>query len=263
MRFSTLTFTAFVLAAGTAGAAAASDDLTIVSKHTHDGKPAGTSTSYLASDHVRMAREEGNETIVDLKTGVMTTLDGKKKTYYTVTKQDIEQMAVKMKERMNTPEMKKAMEMMGSMASGMAMDVKKTGTTRKIAGYGCQEWAITMGAMSTIKECVSTELQYPAHAFDAYKEFSEGMKNMMGAFGPMAKAGAEFAEKMKNVKGFPVASSTVVDVMGNKSTIETEVIEVRRGPIPASVWEIPAGYTKIENPMLKAFEGHGHGRPHR
>src|ERR1035437_11164132 len=178
MQFSTLTLTALVFAAG---AAAASDDLTIVSKHTQDGKPAGTSTSYLASDHVRMAREGGNETIVDLKTGVMTTLDGKKKTYYTVTKQDMEQLAAKMKERMNDPETKKAMEMMASMSGSMAtsFDVKKTGATRKIAGFGCEEWTIMMGTMSTIKECVSSELQYPAHAFDTYKEFSEGMKNAM------------------------------------------------------------------------------------
>jgi hypothetical protein len=264
MRSSTLTLTALLLAVGAAGAATASDDLTIVSKHTHDGKPAGTSTSYLASDHVRMAREEGNETIVDLKTGVMTTLDGKKKTYFTVTKQDMEQLAAKMQERMNDPETKKAMEMMAKMSAGMAtsFDVKKTGVTRRIAGFGCEEWTITMGTMSTINECVSAELKYPAHAFDAYKEFSESMRSMMGAFGPMAKAGAELAEKMKSMKGFPVATSTRIDVMGNKTTTETEVVEVRRGSIPASAWEIPAGYTKIENPMLKRLEAHGRARPH-
>jgi Domain of unknown function (DUF4412) len=260
MRFTTLTFTAFMLAAG---AVVASDDLTIVSKHTHDGKPAGTSTSYLSSDHVRMAREDGHETIVDLKTGVMTTLDGKKKTYYSVTKQDMEQLRVKMQEKMNTPEMKKAMEAMSSMSGSMAtsFDVKKTGASRKIAGFSCEEWTITMGTLSTIKECVTTELQYPAHAFDTYKELSEGMKNMMSAFGPMAKAGADLAEKLKNMKGYPVDTVTAIDVMGNKTMIESEVIEVRRGSIPASAWEIPAGYTKIENPMLRAFEDHG--RPHR
>lgn len=262
MRISTLTLAALVLAAG---AVRASDDLTIVSKHTANGKPSGTTTSYMASDHVRMASEVGQETIVDLKTGVMTTLDGKKKTYYTVTKQDMEQLAAKMKERMNDPEMKKAMEMMASLSAGMAtsFDVKKTGATRKIAGYGCEEWTITMGAMSTIKECVTSELQYPVHAWDAYKDFAESMKGMMSGFGPMAKSGAELAEKMKNMKGFPVATSTAVNVMGNKTTVETEVIEVRKGSIPASAWEIPAGYTKIENPMLKAFEDHGRGRPHR
>src|SRR5450759_1530684 len=112
MRFSTLTLTALLLAGGAASAVVACADLQTATTHTHAGKPAGTSTSYLASDHVRMAREEGNETIVDLKTGVMTTLDGRKKTYFTVTKQDMEQLAAKMKERMNTPEMKKAMEAM-------------------------------------------------------------------------------------------------------------------------------------------------------
>ena len=88
----------------------------------------------------------------------MTTLDGKKKTYYTVTKQDMEQMAAKMQERMNTPEMKKAMEAMQSMSGGMStsFDVKKTGATLKVAGYGCEEWSITMGTLSTIKECVTS-----------------------------------------------------------------------------------------------------------
>jgi Domain of unknown function (DUF4412) len=253
MRLSTLTLSALVLAASVA---AASDDLTIVSKHTRDGKPAGTSTSYLASDHVRMAHGDGNETIVDLKTGVMTTLDGNKKTYYIVTKQDMEQLAAKMKERMNDPETKKAMEMMASMSTGMAtsFDVKKTGATRKIAGFRCEEWTITMGTMSTMRECVTTELQYPAHAFEAYKEFSENMKNMTSAFGPMAKAGADLAEKLKSMKGYPVATTTAIDIMGNKTTTESEVTEVRKGSIPASAWEIPAGYTKVENPMLKAFE---------
>ena len=260
MRFPALTITALLF---TAGPALASDDLTIVSKHTHDGKPAGTSTSYLASDHVRMAREEGNETIVDLKTGVMTTLDGKKKTYYTVTKEDMEQFATKWKERMNDPETKKAMEMMSSMSDSVAtsVDVKKTGAMRKVAGYGCEEWTITMGTLSTTKECVTGELQYPVRAWDAYKDFAESMKGMMSGFGPGAKSAAELAEKLKAMKGFPVATSMAVDVMGHKTTMETEVIEVRKGSIPSSAWEVPPGYTKVENPMLKAFEGHG--RPRR
>ena len=259
MRFSTLTLTALVLAAG---AVAASDDLTIVQKHTTNGKPAGTSTSYIASDHVRMGGGDGHETIVDLKTHVMTTLDGKKKTYYTTTKQDMEQMKVKMQERMNSPEMKKAMEAMQGMSSGMASstEVTKTGASRKIAGFKCEEWKITMGPLYTIKECVTSDLQYPVQAFDTYKDFAESMKGMASAFGPTAKSAAEYAEKLKSIKGYPVATSAVIEVMGTKTTVDIEVVEVRRGSIPASAWEVPAGYTKIENPMLKAFEDHGKER---
>jgi Domain of unknown function (DUF4412) len=259
MRFATVTLSALLFAAGTAAAA---DDLTIVSKHTLNGKPGGTSTSYLASDHVRMAQDGGHEIIIDLKTGVTTTLDGAKKTYYTTTKQDLEQFAAKMQEKMNDPEMKKGMEMMGKMSEGMAgsIDVKKTGETRTVAGFRCDEWVITMNTFTTMKECVTSDLQYPARAFEAYKDYSESMKRMMSGFGAVAKSGAELAEKMKAMKGYPVATSMKMDVMGQKTSSETEVTEVRKGSIPASAWEIPAGYTKIENPMLKAFEGHGRRR---
>lgn len=261
MRFFTLTLTALVVAAG---AVVASDDMTIVTKHSQNGKETGTTTSYISSDHVRMAQDQGHETIVDLKTGVMTTLDGKKKTYYVVTKQDMERLKVKIQERMNDPEMKKAMEAMASMSAGMAtsFDVKKTGTSRKVAGYGCEEWMITMGTLSTTRECVTSELQYPVHAWDTYKELFESMRSMMSAFSPMAKGGAELAEKVKNMKGFILATTTAMDIMGNKTTIASEVIEVRRTSISPSAWEISAGYTKVENPMLKAFESHGERHPH-
>jgi hypothetical protein len=256
MRFATFTLGALLFAVGMS---AASDDLTIVSTHTLNGKTGGTSTSYLASDHVRMAQDGGHDVIIDQKTGVTTTLDGAKKTYYTTTKQDMEQFAAKMQEKMNDPEMKKGMAMMGKMSEGMAgsIDVKKTGETRTVAGFRCDEWVITMNTFTTMKQCVTSELQYPARAFEAYKDYSESMKKMMSGFGAMAQSGTELAEKMKAMKGYPVATSMKMDVMGQKTTSETEVIEVRRGAIPASAWEIPAGYTKIENPTLKAFEGHG------
>lgn len=143
---------------------------------------------------------------------------------------------------------------------GMSFDVKRTGATRKVAGFSCEEWAITMGTLSRTTECLTGELQYPPHAWDTYKELSGGMKDALGAFGPMAKAGAEMAEKMKEMKGFPIAMTTAIDVMGQKITTGSEVTEVRRGSIPASAWEVPAGYTKVENPMLKALD-RGRGRP--
>ena len=257
------TVLALTLLAAATTAVAASDDLTIVSSHTDNGKAGPPTTSYIASDHVRMASGDGQETLVDLKTGVMTMLDGKKKTYFTVTKQDLEQLKVKMQERMNDPEMKKGMEFMKGMAGAVAgsYEVKKTGTTRTVAGFSCEEWTIGMPGLSTTRECLTSALQYPAHAFDAYKEFSQSMQSVMSAFGPMAKSGAELAEKMKAMKGYPVATSTVLEIMGIKKSIDSEVLEVRRGDIPASAWEVPAGYTRVDNPMLKAFDHGSHGRP--
>ena len=258
MRLTTLVLSALLFAAT---ASSASDDLTVVSKNTRNGAPSDPTTSYIASDHVRMDVGDGHETIMDLKTFTTTMLDTRKKTYYTTTKADLDEYAAKMKEKMNDPEMKKGMEMMQGMAKGMAseIEVKKTGQTRDVAGFHCEEWSIKMNQYTTMKECVTSKLQYPVKAYEAFKEYGQSMsKAMSGSFGGMAKSGNDMAEKMKAIKGYPVASSMAMDIMGNKTTTESEVTEVRHSSIPASTWEVPADYTKVENPMMKAFDPHGH-----
>jgi Domain of unknown function (DUF4412) len=251
------------------GVPALAQDLTIVSKVTSDGKPAETTTSYLSRDHVRMAQGERQESIVDFKTGQMTTLDGRKKTYYVITRQDVEKMAARMKEQMNSPEMKKSQEKMknlsredqkkmdAAMGGMFAFDVQKTGATRRIAGYTCENWKITIGEFSRTEECLTSELQFPVQAWDMYKGFAESMKSMMAAFGPMAKSVENMQEKFKSMKGYPLATTTAINVMGHSTTSVSEVTEVKRGLIPASAWEIPAGYTKVDNPILKGFDRSG------
>jgi hypothetical protein len=255
MRFTAWTLTALLCAAGVASA---SDDMTVVSKNVHNGKPSANTTTYFSADHARMGERGGHETIIDTKAGTMTTLDGKKKTYYTTTKQDMEAFNAKMQERMNSPEAKKGMQAMQGMTTDMAssVEVKKTGETRKVAGFTCEEWTITMNAMSTMKECVSSEVKYPAHAFEAFRAFGASMSGS-SPFGAVAKSGEGLGDKMKSIKGYPVATSMTTEVMGTKTTSESEVIEISRASIPASTWDVPASYTKIENPMLRAFEHHG------
>jgi hypothetical protein len=196
--------------------------------------------------------------IIDLKNGAMTNIDGKKKTYYVMTKEDMEAMQAAMAARMNDPKMKQAMAMMQGMSSSMASstEVKKTGVTRKVAGYACEEWLITMGSMMSMTECVTNDFKYPVQSWAALADFQESMRKSM-SFGPSAKSGADYAEKMKSIKGFPVASTTTVDAGVMKTTTATEVTDVSRTPIPASTWDVPAGFTKVENPMLKSLRQHG------
>jgi hypothetical protein len=249
----------FAILLSATGAYAGSDDLTIVAKHSTNGVPGETTTSYLGSDHVRIASGGGRETIIDLKSGLITTLDGNKKTYYTVTRQDLDDMAAKVQERMGSPEQKKRMEAMQGMSKSVAesIEVKKSGVTRKIAGFKCEEWVITASTVSTTKECVTTDLKYPEHAFDAYKGFTQKLASSMSTLQP-ARVGESMVDKMKAIKGYPIATAMTVDFMGNKRTTESEVTEVKRGSIPASAWEVPAGYAKIDNPMMRAFGGRGH-----
>lgn len=255
MRLTILALAALLCAAG---AASASDDLTVVSKNTHNGKPAEPTTYYIANDHVRLEMGDGHATIMDLKTLTMTSLDTKQKTYYTTTKADMDQYAAKMAEKMNDPKMKQGMAVMSGMAKAMSEQevvVKKTGQTRDVAGFHCEEWSIKTNEFTTMKECVTTKLQYPVHAYDAFKNYGESMRKAMSPMiGSATKGMNDRAEKMKAIKGFPVASSMESNIMGNKTTTETEVTEIRHSSIPASTWEVPADYKKVENPMMKAFE---------
>lgn len=245
------------------------DDLTILSKVTRDGGSPETSANYISSDHVRMSQGDGKEMILDLESGDITVLDASKKTYYVITRQDMESMSAKIKEQMNSPEMKKAQEQMNSlppeqrakmeaMMGGMfAVTVEKSGTSRKIAGYDCDNWTVSIGQFSKSEECLTTQVKYPAAAWDAYKGFADTMKTMMAAMGPMASSATKMQEQFKKMKGLPLASTTTTNVMGHKSVIAKEVTAVKYGPIPASAFDIPAGYTKVDNPMLKSMERMG------
>lgn len=231
------------------------DDITLTSKVTHDGKST-TSVTYMSKDHIRTAHGDGKETILDAATGQMTAIDTAKKTYYITTREEMDRFAAKMQEKMNSPEMKRAQEAMKNqpaMAGMFAVDVKDTGVSRRVAGYGCAVWTLVIGSMSTTEECLSNDLHLPMELWETYRRYSEGMKNMMSSMGPMASGMTKMQDQMKKMKGYPIASKTTVDVMGHKTVVESELIAVKRGPIPASTWEVPAGYTKVENPMLKAM----------
>ncbi len=70
----------------------AAQGLTIVSKMTRDDGTTATTTSYVSEDHVRWSAGDA-EVIIEGKSGTMTTLDSKKKTYFVTTQKDFEAMA--------------------------------------------------------------------------------------------------------------------------------------------------------------------------
>jgi hypothetical protein len=243
---------------------ALADDLTILTKVTRGDEPPTTATSYVSSDHVRVVQADGREFMADLKSGDITMVDGKKKQYSVITRQDLEQLKARIQQQANSPEMQKAQEQMKNLppevqkrmqaAMGGIMSsitVQKTGTTRKVAGYTCENWTVAFGQISRTEQCMSTELPLPMQAWDSYRDFANSMTGMMGAMGPMAKGVSELREKMKDMKGFPMSVTSTTTLMGRPTTTTSEVVEVKRGPVPASAWQVPSGYTKVDNPLMK------------
>lgn len=231
----------------------AAEDLTIVAKTTLNNEAPSTSTSYYASDRMRVVDPGGQEFMAEYASGQMTMIDNKKKEYSVTTRQELDAAAAKMQAQLKQmeeqmknvpPAMREKMAgMMGGVAA--AVSVQKGQGGRKLAGYSCDNWTVTIGEMVKQEQCLTTELTFPTQAWDAFKSLSAGMP------GPMGQGMQQMYEKFKEMKGLPLASTSTVKVMGKTHTTSSEVVEIKKGPIPASAWTIPSGYKKVESPMAK------------
>jgi len=254
------TFSLLVAALGFAALAAppgAAEDLTIVSKVSRGDGPSQTTTSYYTSDKMRSSQGD-HEFIAEFATGQFTVIDNKKKEYFVITKQDIDAMAAQMQAQMKQMDEKMkdmppaVREKMAGMMGGIAqsIDVQKGTGGRTIAGYSCENWIVSMGELMKNEQCMTTQLALPVQTWDAFKSFSSAMAGM----GPMAQNMSSMYDKFKEMKGIPLASTSTIKVLGKATTSSTEVTEVKKGPIPASAWALPAAYKRVDSPAAKMMK---------
>ena len=213
------------------------EDLTVVSKVTM-GEKTGTSTQYMTSTKSRSTDGQA-DSIIDFPTGKLTFIDHQKKTYWETT---LEEMAAYMD---GLERDMKGNPMLARMFGGSdEVSVERGKVSRKVAGYDCDEYTMKMGESFVFDVCAAKGLQPPP-------QYYEGRKLSFAAMGPMGKRYAKMFEEMKKVKGYPVALDMDVDMGMTKISTTTEATEVRKGPIPASTFDIPAGYAKKPSPFKR------------
>jgi hypothetical protein len=252
-----------VAVAALSPARAAAEDLTLVFKTTGKGA-ATTATSYYSSEKMRTGDAE-SETIVEYGPAKIVAIDHKKKEYSEITLAEMEaalkQVAAKMDEASKQmeqqmaqmpPAMREKMEQMMGGAAG-AVTVAKGGT-RQVAGYSCQDYTIAMGQTMTTKLCATTALAFPAPNVD-YRRFASfaGSAGAM-ANNPMFKGMSKLADEMKKIEGITIAEATSVKVMGKSMDSSREAVEIKKGPIPASAFDVATiakGYKKVAHPVTK------------
>jgi hypothetical protein len=216
------------------------EDLTIVSKVSVGKAAPSTSTQYLSAGRIRTSSPE-TDTIFDASTGRVVVVNHKKNEYYEFTR---EEMAASLKQFES--QMQAAGPMMEKMMGGPLGEVavKKLGASRKVAGYDCDEYTIAMGDNLRYDICAAASLQPPTQYYDA-------LKSPFAAMGPMASRFEKVFDEMKKIKGFPVAMNSSVKVMMVRSELKSEATDIQKGPIPASTFDIPAGYKKKDSPFKK------------
>jgi len=242
---------------------ARAEDLTIVFKATGSGA-AGTSTSYYSSEKMRTGSGD-TETIFEYAPGKITSIDHKKKEYSEITLAEMEaamkaaaakmeQANAQMKQQMDAmpPAMREKMEqMMGGVASSVTV---AKGGTRQVAGYTCQDYTVAMGQAMTTKICATSALQFPAPNVDYRKFTSFAGSAATMANNPMFKSMGKMADEMKKIEGFTIAESTSMKIMGKSMDSSKEAVEIKKGPIPASAFDVAAiakGYKKVPHPATR------------
>jgi hypothetical protein len=221
-------------------ALAGAAEITIVSKTTVKQGAPTTSTQYIGTDRVRTSDGE-NDAIVDVGTGRLTVINHKKKEYYEATREEMQAGMRKLEQQMSGPGGAMLEKMMGGAAGEV---VVKKGAARKVAGYDCTTYTFTLGDNMRYENCMTQALQLPVAYYDA-------LKSPYAMMGPMGKRFEKVFDAMREVKGVPIAMSSSVNMMGMKMEIASEATEIRTGAIPATAFQVPAGYKKKDTPFKK------------
>jgi hypothetical protein len=239
-----------LMAVGTAAA----EDLTVVSKESGP-RGGGTSTLYISATKIRLS-DPNHDTIFDGASGKIAVIDPQKKQYWessaeereAILRQREEQVKKMQDQLANLPPAIREKMAGATGATGASITVQKGTGTKKIAGYDCEQYLISMGESIKIEKWVTQDLQMPSTLFDAQKAaFSDN---------PLMKNFARMADEMKKIKGFPLGETTTIKGLpGVGGETSREATEVTKGPIDPSVFAIPAGYTKVESPLARMPAG--------
>jgi hypothetical protein len=102
-------------------------------------------------------------------------------------------------------------------------------------------YTVAMGANMTQESCNTTALTPP---FDP-----ANFAKMSRISVPMMQGMDKLIKKMSEIQGLALLQHTTVNMMGRKTERGTEATEVKKGPVAADVFAIPAGYKKVDSPL--------------
>lgn len=215
---------------------------------------------YVQSGSGRFVDPEGRSSLIKGDTLYM--IDDKEKSYIVFDKATMEQVARKLSAQMEQlkqqmaklpPEQRAQMEQMlgGAGLSGAprTVDVADTGKSETVEGRKCKVWDVTRDGVLDEQICV-----VPYSALPGKENFSAVFGNFAKVFEEMAKSVPMLAGMMANefsayvkTNGYPVRQRAYEN--GKLMDEETLVKVWREETIPASTFEVPAGYTRKSMPV--------------
>jgi hypothetical protein len=226
-----------VLAALVSAPSLAAEDLTIVSKTTF-GNSETTTTQYISSEYSRSSSRD-SDSIVHFPDGKVMFVDNRKKEYWEVTVEEMEDYWDRMARKLRTS------------GAGDMWDLRaepkleKLAGKQKFAGYDCEHWSLQIGDALEVDFWAAPSLHPPARYYD-------GRRMQSVTMGPMGQLFQKMYDELKKVKGYPLSTATIVRTPFSRTQTTEEATEVRKGPIPASTFQVPSGYKRTKSPFEKS-----------
>jgi Domain of unknown function (DUF4412) len=206
-------------------------------------------TIFVQGNKQKMVTER-HTIITDLDKGMMYVLDPKTKTYFEIEFPPKGQMAAMM-----------------AASTNAAMNFKKAGTTREIAGYKCTDYnggGHMMAGDYTVKECFSTS----APGAEEYAAFEKSMASKLESSGTKQASGEvpggvplalDSSMKMGhvNIPGMaPEQAAKINEMMAKRPPVmtSTQVEKIESKKLAASDFAIPSDFSKRELPKPGAIK---------
>jgi len=228
-----------VLAIGGQVSSAFGQDLILHQTTTSPGMRGGaprttTSTHYLSSKAMKIVSSDGHDSIIQFDTGKIITIDNKQKTYTEMTIEQLNQMLSKQTAEMgmDKEKLEQMRKMMGTTSDSFS--VTKVGAGETIAGYATEKYLVK-GPME-MEIHAAPDLKLPTLYYDAMK-----MRMQRTPLFDMSK----LYDEMKKIKGYVLKTVTTTRMMNMEMKSATVVTSVEKGSIPASTFEVPAGYKEV------------------
>lgn len=210
------------------------------------GPPPRDETVYIAGDKI-VTESSAARTIVDVEEKTITAADKEKRTYSTVTFDDLQAQMEALRKSFDSlpPEARK--QMGGLFDEGEPVSITPTGKTETIAGYPAKEHALKGGPYSG--SVWTTDAIETPPAFQKWKR----MEPSRGG------AARRLGEAMQKLSGFPLRTRIEFQTGNRPITMTNEVAEVTEGSPPAELLRVPSGFTK-QAPSPSGPPGPPHGQ---
>lgn len=243
-----------VLASAIAALSAQSQGIILVSAETRDGK---TTSSLVQMDKSHMRTEAGGGSTVFIFDGdaqVARIVNMERKSYMEMSKAEMQkmsqQMSAAMEKMKDMPPAQRAM--MEKMMSGRGMGgpaaapvTYKAAGSDKAGQWACTKYDGTRGAEKVAELCTvePRTLGLTPADFEVAKQLAEFMKSLMPQMADQITVNG--TPDAQGFSGIPIRRSTLVN---GKVTSMSELKEIRREAIPASAWQVPAGFKRESGP---------------